>query len=1453
MSEGTGGDRSSAQAMASPEAAPTPPKTPTPARKRRRLPLWARVVAIFLLTLGVGYWAVTDSFMLRLVVQKVMSDALGGEVRASSATLRLDGRLTLDDLTLRAPGVRGDPGRLLVARRLGVHLRWKQTGGPGVEVTRIELTDATVRVSRDITTGALNLQSLRSTSTGAPTGRLPEFIADGATLEFGEHNPGGAFSLLRSVGFDAGLVAADRQGSYTISLSEREGGRIRTIARGRLDIADGGISSEIRLPGIDLGGWPSSGVPERFRRFYEALDLQGHATRARVALGTAAPEGSGGSSVRIWLENTSCNIPLRADGSVARRGDTMARIDRVNGWIELAGSGLSATLDGAVGELACTVEMAYMGYGADAPFASTISTGEFRIERTVELLPLLGELMEEPLEVLSNPTGVARLSIGVSRGPPTPNGPAPLDVEGSATVRDGRLAFHLFPYRFEEITGGARFSPSGMDLSMRGVAPNGVRAEASVRIEEFGADPRMIVAISTTETPIDGELVRALGARADIIDQLFSGQHARELSRRGLIARSATPDGPPVFIPGGRADVGIRVERLPVRMRTDQFRWKTLINVDFAGLSLLPEMFPLPIRASGVRLVIEDGDLRIEGGRYATLAGGSATVDVLARSGIRPESEQTDDERDAQGGGGGSLGNARVRVVASSGPVDPRLIYAITHIAGAAPNDPDRAVIERLLGDLHLAGTVDADVSIGPRDDGRQGVDAAITLRDLEAAPGINAPGPIALHSIGGEVRASERSLVIDFDAIVDCADLPDSGASVLAHFDLPRGGSPFRIRAQVGVDALDLRAPVEAIAAVFSPEAGGIIDDVRVDASPTGSASLQFAFEAVDGKVISTMIEADRLRDVGLEIGSGRIGVASTDGPIRYTTGLGASFDRTRIVLDGVDLGATLTLDGSLPFGAREGAAAQPGRLDIGVQGMRIESAIVRRAIVESLGSGAIEAFDAVSPVGAFDASIAIETREDGGRGLSGSILPKSIGFTRLGRRVLLGDIAGEIAFTPGFVGVEGLRASGEGLDLRADGQWRKDGEGSAITIAGLRVRASGWDSGAADDPLHALLPEELSSALAGIGLVITGPLDIRLGAGRIAMDADGRAGGFDLSGGLSWENASARLGATISEATGEVSLRGWRGGAEDRTRFSLDDLRGRARLAGIRVENIVGSIAQDAEGAIRAPNIAGSVHGGRLVIDASVLPAITGGRPAERKPRRFDATIRVTDASIGAVLEDLGTIEGQTRPTGLLRGTVSLGGPVGEPSLLRGRGEAAITGGRIRSMPFVGRIIELLNLQAPAQGGLRDLIAGFGIDGDRMIFDELVIESDSLAIYGFGSMRLSDLVLDLRLAPRSIRRIPGLSDLIDEISGGLASPRVTGPASDPTVTVEALPGLAALLGPIVGREPTADERRLLDLQDRIERRRQGLGISPTRTAPGVNDGIAPRSSGQEEGTGRR
>jgi len=1432
--------------MASLAESAKPSQASPPTRKRRRIPLWAKAIAIFTLTLGVGYWAVTDSFILRLVVQKVMSDALGGKVRASSATLRLDGRLTLDDLTLHAPGVRGDPGRLLLVRKVGVQLRWKETGGPGVEVTRIELTDAIVRVSRDISTGALNLQSLRSTSTDAPTGKLPDFIASGATLEFGEHNPGGAFSLLRSVGFDAGLVAADRQGSYTVSLSERVDGRVQTIARGRLDIADGGISSEIRLPGVDLGAWPSSGVPERFREFYHALDLQGRVTRARLALGAAAPEGSGGSSVRIWLENASCSIPLRADGTAARRGDRMARIDRVNGWIELAGSGLSATLDGAVGELACTVEMAYMGYGADAPFTSTISTGEFRIERTVQLLPLLGELMEEPFEVLSNPTGVARLSIGVGRGPPTTRGPAPLDVEGTVTVRDGRLAFHLFPYRFEGITGSARFTPDGMNLAMRGIAPNGVRAEAAVRIEEFGADPRIIVEVATTETPIDGELVRALGARADIIDQLFSAPHAQELTRRGLIARSATPDGPPVFIPGGRADVGIRVERLPVRMRTDQFRWKTLINVDFAGLSLLPEMFPLPIRASGVRLVIDDGDLRIEGGRYATLAGGSARVDVLARSGIRPESEQGDgdgdgDPEDSQDEGSGSLGSSRVRVVASSGPVDPRLIYAITHIAGVEPNDPDRAVIERLLGDLHLTGTVDADVSIGPRDDGRQGVDAIVTLRDLKASPGINAPGPIVLHTIGGEVRANEQSLTIDFDAIVDCADLPDSGASVLAHFDLPRGGSPFRIRAEVGVDQLDLRAPIEAIAAVFSPEAGGIIDDVRIDASPTGSASLKVAVEAVDGKVMSTMIEADRLRDVGVEIGMGRIGVTSSDGPIRYTTGLGASFDKTRIVLEGVDLGATLTLDGLLPFGAQRDESAQTGRLDIGAQGMRIESAIVRRAISEALGSGAIGLFDAVSPVGSFDASLAVVTSADGGRGLSGSILPRSLGFTRLGRRVLLGDIAGEITFTPDFVGVEGLRASGEGLDLSASGAWRKVGEESAITISGVRVRAAGWDSGATDDPLHALLPEELSSALAGIGLAVKGPLDIRIGSGRIGMDGDGRVGGFDLSGGLSWENASARLGATISEATGEVSLRGWRGAAEDRTRFSLDDFRGRARVAGIRVENIVGSIAQDAEGAIRAPNIAGSVHGGRLSINASVLPATTGGRPEERHPRRFDATIRVMDASIGAVLEDLGAIEGQTRPTGLLRGTVSLGGPVGEPSLLRGRGEAAITGGRIRSMPFVGRIIELLNLQAPAQGGLRDLIVGFGIDGDRMIFDELVIESDSLAIYGFGSMRLSDLVLDLRLAPRSVRRIPGLSDLIDEISGGLASPRVTGPASDPTVTVEALPGLAALLGPIIGREPTADERRLLDLQDRIERRRQGLGISPTRTAPGVNDGIAP------------
>ena len=94
--------------------------SPRPRRRwLRRLIGLAPVLGALLLG---AYLVFTSSWYVLRQAQPALSRALGGEVTAEHASLDPSGRITFEGVTLRAPGVDGEAGRVLTVGRLEVTL-----------------------------------------------------------------------------------------------------------------------------------------------------------------------------------------------------------------------------------------------------------------------------------------------------------------------------------------------------------------------------------------------------------------------------------------------------------------------------------------------------------------------------------------------------------------------------------------------------------------------------------------------------------------------------------------------------------------------------------------------------------------------------------------------------------------------------------------------------------------------------------------------------------------------------------------------------------------------------------------------------------------------------------------------------------------------------------------------------------------------------------------------------------------------------------------------------------------------------------------------------------------------------------------------------------------------------------------------------------------------------------
>lgn len=1361
------------------------------------------------------------SGLARSLVLAGVGNALGAEVDATSVSVGRDARVVARGVRVRVPGIDGPAAELFEAERVEISGTWGDLLGRTGRFDALVLTKPRLRVSRDKTTGEINLSALRvPTSPDGAVVTPPSVEVRDGVLELGEHG-GGTFELLRSLGVE-GTARPDENaeaGGYEIAFSEdtisdTEG--VGLALRGL--ITPGGVT--LTLDGLDLARWGPEHMPEQFREVFALMRIEGGIPSASLRV---ADDGAALGVVE--LDGVSMNLPFDAEGGQAAP-EEMVRLRGVTGRVEVTDRGATATLRGTLGDLPSVVRLEYEGLSADSAFRCEIQTRGFTLRSDPEILPLAPGIVKRRLADFSNPTATVDATVFVERGPPSGTEPAPVRVRGELAFRDGSAAFEGFPYRFDELEGLARFDDERIEIvRVRGVSAGGARLHATGEIRPPRSGAQVDLRIRVDDVPLDEAFLGALRkGRREIVSSLMHEPSYRRLQELGLVRAPGEAGSGPEFALGGTGSVLIEIHR-PLGMETN---YRERIDVRLPRVGLTPAPFPLPIIAEDLHVTIDGGQARIAGGRFSGLAGGSASVSA--------DVDLTPDE--------GSP--VRLEIEAADVPADALLVAALPGGLDERPEARSPAEVLRRLG---VRGVIDCTASVGPRPSGALGYDIGVRFSGLSARPEAREPGEgIELVGMVGELSVSEHDLTLAVRSGLAATNRPRTeppGALELeAHMDLRRSPeaqapAPGPFSAVVVADLSDIGLRLEDLVAVVAPEQAERLGALRAERRPEGAvlARVDIAGDAgADGRLDRLDVTLESCEALRFDAGPERLEVSVHRGSV----GLSALEARSATFND---LSASLGLVGE-PACAVEatgrapvGRGWQPGdELHLRLGEVRLASELFRSAMRGVLSEGALRALEDARVRGMFDADLRLAGVSWRDRAeVTGEIRPRRLEMVLDGRTVAMHAISGAVVLSADGGRFDSLHARGEGWRAEVGGEWVSSEDGSALVEATLTGHAEDGLS----EAVRAMLPPGLRDALGAIGLTGTGPL--RADSLRLRLSLDGRrVAAHAAEGRISFSELAADVGLRIEDASGYADFSSESEPGAAMANFGLGVVLERGTAAGVRFSDAALRIASDpASGSVMVPALRAEVYGGRLSGSALILGAGDPDRAAQ-----YEADFKLSGAPLGEMLADWeyasAPPEGvppsrePAESRGIVDAGLSLAGRIGEPGSRRGRGTVTVggEGTRVVRLPLLLPLIEVGNLQIPRNDPLDFGEAEFLLDGQRVVFERLGVYARSVRIFGYGQMTLPEMELDLRFSSRAISRVPVVSDIVERLRDELVLARVGGTLDDPRVSTEQFTLTRRLLAGVLGDALTEEERLMLEIERQSRETERRERRAPTRGA---------------------
>ncbi len=1418
-------------------------------RKHGRIFRWTvRAIVLALFALVASAIIITQTGLGGRWLLPRLARAYNLRIDAQQSWIASNAQAILADARVEIPGIAGQAGQVLRAKRVEAQIDWSRLAGGVAAVRAVTIHEPRLRISQNRDTGALNIEGIAipaTSSTGAAPPTLPELFIVNGTLELSEHDDA-FFSVLRELRFD-GTLSPSARGDYLIRLRERDatGHPLATgvmidgvIDRPFPDGTPGQVKLAIRNP--PLSDWKPEQLPSRVRQVVSELQPSGNVTRINIRTAAAprdaAPSDATGPSAELVLDAVGLTLPIEpAPGSAA--DGARPRLRDVSGTLRVDKDGVQATLSGLLNDLPYTIDLDYKGFAKDSPLVCRLACRDFVVEKNPELLPFVPPEVRKRLQQFSSPTAIVSTLLTLSRGT---NPKAPRDevrFEGEMSIRNGRAAFEDFPYEFRDIAGRVRFSNDELVFeNMTGKAPSGATLRADARIapptDEAAADIHVVV----MNAPIDDDMAKALGPeRRSLLDALFDRPAFDRLTAAGAID--------PSFALGGRVDADVRISTPFGRNQP----WTTHIDLLFPTLNILPKQCPYPLVGQDIRVRVRNDLATLDPTLFRAPAPLTGTLDLHARFGI-------------------SAKNNELTIQASADEL-PALPLLLSPPPGLSPSQADRA------REIAHAFNINAPIS-GTIELSRSSPAGEISLADLtldlsfeettlspRQSPSVE-PGASAPTLRMNRGHATLREAQLNLRAVASLSTGPNAPTS--GELDL-RALANLQSPAQTDQLSLELRdydltTPIEPFIAAFDQDAANKLEARRASLDPSGlidaTITLPLADPAQRGEA-----ELLRARDLAFEGPSGRYALSDLAGIARIefdaqSEDASAFFDNFSAALaQAEDNAGRITLSGehkltSADTPAPKGPDALPGPpaptgLEISLDGLVLESQIVSAVVKRILGDESTTVWTQLNPRGTLGGTLRLAP--DGS--VSGTIVPDRLVLRRDDTDVAFERLAGSIELSATGGIARGLRIRCEGWSLAIDGAWfTGQGGGRAWEFRGeIAIEADSYSPS-----LRAALPVEIREVLDDLALRVDGPLSISKGDLVISQDAQGRRR-IDWTGTGEMRSAAGKVGVDFERLSGRFECVA-SSVASAPAAFDVRIAGESCVIEDASVQNLRVRVHRSADDpVIRVSTLEGDVHRGRASGSATLTPISASDAPrtdpsAESNAGAtgamlYRADIRFAGVRLSPLLDELaaadntapsdptpGDPEARALSRGLLDGELSIEGitesknsaaapgvatPAEPRAERRGRGSLRVSGGKVLNLPLVLPLIRVSNLQLPNDEPLDYAQARFFIADDLLWFEDLSLFSRALAIEGVGTLTIPDKRLELRFDSRATRRIPFLNWLVESIRDQLVTTAVRGPLSNPEVTLVQFPSARRALDDAMGR-PTSDRQRRIDRLNR-------------------------------------
>lgn len=550
---------------------------------------------------------------------------------------------------------------------------------------------------------------------------------------------------------------------------------------------------------------------------------------------------------------------------------------------------------------------------------------------------------------------------------------------------------------------------------------------------------------------------------------------------------------------------------------------------------------------------------------------------------------------------------------------------------------------------------------------------------------------------------------------------------------------------------------------------------------------------------------------------------------------------------------------DPTIALGDTAPAPIRTGALDlaIAVRGATLESPLTRAAIA----SFAPDRGTDLAPydlAGVFDADMtARRESEHAEMAFDAVISPRTLSLTWAEHRLNFQQVQGTLHLDSHGGQAENFRAIGTDLSLIGGAAWGNSPDGQIVLDATYTADAPGLT-----DSVRALLPPALLASLTEMAVKVDGPVSVSDGQLHVTfpppLPRDPANPGPTIrpppsiraSGAAHAGNVSALIGVPIEQARGTIWFDATATPDAPPT-YTLNILADSLRASGLYLTGGKARITSGQRvGEVLVPLLEASAYGGRLAGSGNMTRA---GRDSQEL--KYQMSLQASGIRFASLLEDPGRIAAAERaralanapgsqpatppaPTttpippppavepadasrGLLAADITLGGVVGRNDTRRGQGSVQIGGGPVMSLPLLMPIINVANLQLPANTPLDVAFAEFYVLGDTVTFEELSAFTRSVEIWGYGTLDWIDMGLDMRFNTRSTSPIPVVSELLETVRNELVSTRVRGTVDEPDIGTIQFQGTRRVLDTLLGDGPDEQARRLTEIGERARMNR--------------------------------